>query len=234
MAGRAAKQPAFSHTRAIILLLKEAIKNPDIAYFHTLSAQDFPILDISEILTFFEKAPKNNLEYIGYRPVPIPAWKGNQGLDRFQFYHLNDYLNPKNKIHWLIIRTGVHLQKLLSIKRPYPKGFDQLYGGHVWWSLSRDSITYLLKYIDEHSDFINRFKHTHCSEELIFQTVIMNSPHAQNVVNNNLRYVEMQGASPKILKAEDYEKIINSDRLFARKIAKESTSLVEMLKKTEK
>ena len=220
---------AFSHAQAIILLLKEAIKNPDIAYFHTLSAQDFPIINISGIMDFFEAAYKQRLDYISYKTVPTPTWKGNQGIDRFQYYHLNDQLNPKIKFQWLIIRMVVLLQKFLRIKRPFPKGFDQLYGGHIWWSLSRDAVTYLLKYISENPCFIDRFKHTHCSEEIIFQTIIMNSPYAGNVVNNNLRYVEMQGSSPKILKAEDYEKIINSDRLFARKMAKESDCLVKML-----
>jgi len=220
---------AFSHSQAIILLLKEAMKNTETEYFHTMSAQDFPIHNISKIFSFFEEARRQNFEYISHKPVPTPTWKGDQGRDRFQYYHLNDYLNPKSKIPWIMIRIGVHLQKLLHLKRTFPEGFEQLYGGHIWWSLSRDVITCLLRYIADNPCFINRFKHTFCSEEIIFQTIILNSPYAKNVVNNNLRYVEMQGASPKILKAEDYEKLIHSDRLFARKMAKESAPLVKML-----
>ena len=222
---------AFSHSQAIILLLKEAIKNPEIEYFHTISAQDFPIFSISKILSFFEESKKQNLEYMSQRPIPAPTKKRHQVRDWFLYYHFNDHLNPKIKLQWQIIRMIVLVQEILHIKRHFPKGFEQLYRGHIWWSLSRNAILYLLEYINDNPSFVNRFKHTHCSEEIIFQTIIMHSPYAKNVVTNNLRYVEMQGSSPKILKSEDYDMLINSDKLFARKIAEESMPLVEMLKK---
>ena len=220
---------AFSHTKAILLLLKEAVKNQDIDFFHTMSAQDFPIYDISTILEFFKTAKQNKSEYIFCKEVPTPTWGKNQGLDRFLYYHFNDLLNPKIKIQWIMLRLLVKIQQLLKIKRPFPKEFNQLYGGHIWWSLSRESILYILKYLDDNPAFLNRFKHTHCSEEIIFQTIIMNSPFKDKVMYNNLRYVEMQGSSPKILTENDYVKIMSSDKIFVRKIGAESKLLIEKI-----
>ena len=220
---------AFSHTKAVLLLLEEAVKNKEIGFFHTMSAQDFPIYDISIILNFFKT--NNQHEYIFCKEVPTPTWGKQQGLDRILYYHFNDLLNPKRKIEWFILRFLVKAQQLLNIERPLPREFSQLYGGHVWWSLSRESVLYILKYLDDNPAFLNRFKHTHCSEEIIFQTIVMNSFLREKVTYNNLRYVEMQGASPKILTENDYEKITNSDKLFVRKVDAESKLLVEKITK---
>jgi len=68
---------------------------------------------------------------------------------------------------------------------------------------------------------LNRLKHSFCSEEIYFQTIIMNSPFSDKVINNNLRYIKWEyknGSMPAILDEEDYEEVEKSNQLFARKI----------------
>ncbi|MDR2683370.1 MAG: hypothetical protein LBB64_05820, partial [Dysgonamonadaceae bacterium] len=57
-------------------------------------------------------------------------------------------------------------------------------------------------------------------EEIYFQTVLLNSEYAKNIVNDNLRYVSWKNAreeSPAFLDNDDYEEIKMSNKLFARK-----------------
>ena len=56
-------------------------------------------------------------------------------------------------------------------------------------------------------------------DEFVFQTILMNSHFKNNVVSNHYRYIDWSagGPHPKLLDANDFEKMVNSDNLFARK-----------------
>ena len=58
-------------------------------------------------------------------------------------------------------------------------------------------------------------------DEMFVQTAIMNSPYADTVVNNNLRYTDWsesdQPGAPKTFTMKDYDAIVSSGKLFARK-----------------
>lgn len=98
--------------------------------------------------------------------------------------------------------------------------FGQLYGGDIWWSLDRACIEYVCDYLSANLQFLDRFKYTFCSEEIIFQTIIINSAFTPAVVNNNMRYVDMNYRnrnSPAILDKTDIPKLETSERLFVRK-----------------
>lgn len=77
--------------------------------------------------------------------------------------------------------------------------------------------------------------HTLIPEEFFFQTIIMNSPYKENVVEKNLRYTDWSGKNgsrPSFLDETDYEKIIKSGDFFARKI--DSNISDKLLKKIER
>ena len=56
---------------------------------------------------------------------------------------------------------------------------------------------------------------------MIFQTILHNSPHKVAIVNDNLVYTDWSagGASPKVLTMGDADKLLSSDKLFARKFS---------------
>lgn len=69
---------------------------------------------------------------------------------------------------------------------------------------------------------------TVCMDEIIFQTLICNSPFKKNIVNDNYRYIDWSDHSkgnnkgnPNLLLTKDYNKIINSNKFFARKFDNE-------------
>lgn len=59
----------------------------------------------------------------------------------------------------------------------------------------------------------------------------MNSPRKSCIIANNLRYIDWSVKSPpKFLDEEDFDKIINSKKIFCRKIdSRISEKLVKML-----
>ena len=66
---------------------------------------------------------------------------------------------------------------------------------------------------------VNFLKFTWGSDEFIIPTILMNSPYQNKIINENYRYIDWSegNVSPKTLTIGDYDKIINSDDLFARK-----------------
>ena len=62
------------------------------------------------------------------------------------------------------------------------------------------------------------FRMTWCVDEVFFQTILCNSHLSGTVVNDNLRYIELDpGFRPKVFKIEDGETLLSSGKLFARK-----------------
>jgi hypothetical protein len=127
------------------------------------------------------------------------------------------------------------LQKIIGFKRSISSIMPKIYGGSTYWSLSRACIEHVLDFTKQNKYVLNRFKYTLCPEEFYFQTIIINSGFAGNVINNNLRYIDWNyrnGNRPSVLDDSDYENILNSNAFFARKF-EYPISLV-LLKKIKK
>ena len=74
-------------------------------------------------------------------------------------------------------------------------------------------------FVDSHPDFMNSFRFTKSGDEMIVQMALINYVHPEHVKNTSLRFVDFQTGpeDPRILRLVDYERIIESGMLFARK-----------------
>lgn len=206
--------------KSLLFMSKEVLKNKDIEYVHAISGNDFPI----KTNKYFKNLLINNKgkEYIEYFELPVKErdWGKDGGMDRIWYYNLYDVFNAKTFSGKIAIRSLLKIQKLLKIKRNLPREIPKLFGGEMWWTLSYPCLKYVIDRTEQHPYFIERLKYSSCAEEIYFQTIIMNSPFKANVVNNHLRYIEWNqrnGNKPANLDETDYEKLINSDAIFARK-----------------
>ncbi|GAA4303609.1 beta-1,6-N-acetylglucosaminyltransferase [Nibribacter koreensis] len=226
------KWGGFSHLQAIVALLKESRNYSNFDFYHSLTGQDFPIKPISYILDYFLK--NGNSEFIEFRNLPTEKWP-NGGIDRLEFMHFNDYFNPKKKMFKTLNSFLLKFQEKINYKRTFILGFPQLYGGSTWWSLSGVCVNYILNYLNNNKWYYNRFKFSHCAEEIFFQTIIANSPLKDRVVNDNLRYIDWvfrNGNSPANLDLSDFDNLMKSKKLFARKFeGKIGQELLDKLKK---
>ncbi|WP_170179813.1 beta-1,6-N-acetylglucosaminyltransferase [Flavivirga rizhaonensis] len=210
-----------NHLKSILFLAGNALQEPDTQYFHLISGQDFPIKNTLQFKKMINSSKSK--DYLEYFEVPTKAWANeNGGLDRVQYYHLFDMLDAKKHIKWLW--WFVRLQKKFHFKRSIKNEIPKLYGGSTWWSLSRETLQYVVNYTNKNPYLINRLQYTFCPEEIYFQTIIMNSDYSKKVINDNLRYIDWEStrigkysASPAVLSSSDFEKIKASKKIFARK-----------------
>ena len=209
----------FNHLKSYLLLSEEALNNKENEYFHLITGQDFPIKDNQyfDKLLLSETDQKSN--YLDYFKMPTSRWF-NGGMHRLEFYNLYDLINAKTEPGRRLINFILKVQKKINIRRPI-KFAEQLYGGSTYWTLHRNCLQYVINFTKKNPDFYKRFKYTFCAEEIYFQTIIMNSEHSKNVINDNLRFIiwdNRKGGNPAFLNENDYEAIIKSNKLFARKI----------------
>ncbi len=186
----------------------ESIANSglDFDYVNLLSGADYPLQPSAEIHDFFARnGGKNFMEYYSvYR-----EW--TEAVPRLTEYHLTHYNFPGKYV------VQKWINRLLPA-RTMPAGLEPV-GRSQWMSLTMDAVRYILEYLSAHPEVVRFFKLTWAPDEIIFQTILYNSPFRSSLVNDNLRYIEWSKgqASPKVLTGDDLDKMAASGKLFARK-----------------
>ncbi|MCW5898847.1 MAG: hypothetical protein KIT10_06220 [Flavobacteriales bacterium] len=220
---------SLAHLKAILHLAETALKDPDTSYVHAISGSDHPLLPWERFASFFKE--RDVAGYLEHFPLPTPYWR-NGGLDRIGYWHPLDLLDIRKPGRQAWVDRFLRLQRAFGIERSW-KGLPPLHGGSTWWSLGRACMAHVLDRLAREPHLLRRFRHTRCAEEILVQTLVMDSPFAAQVVNDNLRYVDWHarnGGNPAVLDLSDLPKLETSGKLFARKVeAPVSNTLISAL-----
>jgi len=205
---------SFNLVMATLCLLKKAFFNGYKRYL-LISGQDLPIKTNESIRDFFENNDKN---YVNMIKIPrSDGWPDNmRGLTG---YHINNFWRGRknNKLGKLLIKIIKKLLYYLSMIKPRKINYD-FYGGSQWVNYTHDCVNKIFEFLKNDKNYIMRYRWTSCSDEIFFQTII-NGLCGLTIENANLRYADWTSGPefPRTLRVEDYEKIIRTDSLFARK-----------------
>jgi hypothetical protein len=178
--------------------------NPVPEHTILLSGQDYPLKSPPELELFFRQHSGQSI--VHHFALPSDDWRDeNGGLDRIRYWHFER------------LRYRTRQLRIPFLRRAFPRGF-QPYGGSSWCSLTADCLEYVVDFVGRNDRFVRFFKHALMPDELFLQTVILNSPLRDAVVNERLHYIEWPGgAHPATLGRDDFPKLAASDRPFARK-----------------
>lgn len=218
----------LNHLKAYLHLSEIALKEVENEVFHLITGQDYPLKSKVEFKKFFHD--NKHLNFMEFDKMPTSNWKDG-GMYRLEHYNFHDYINAKTYLGNRLHPRTYKIQKWLNIKRPIRFNL-QCYGGSTYWTLSKMVLQYVIDFTNKNPSFLNRFRFSFCAEEIYFQTIIMNSEHAKNVVDNNLRLIDWEsgkGGYPAFFDENDFEKLIESNKFFARKIDLNQTKLIAML-----
>lgn len=224
------KWGGYSLLRQILDLLRLAMQDESNGYFHMLTGQDILIKPLTELYQFFDANSERN--YLAYgKNLMLNPQKGYLlGLNRSQYYHLFDLLNYRgNMFHRQVEKYLVKAQQLFHIKRKWP--FPNYYQGSGWFSLNRMAVTEIMEWLLVNHKVV---EYTFAPDEVIFQSILLNSKTDYHVINDNLRLIlwNNQGeiGSPVILTEQHFAQIKSSHCFFARKIHPvKSKRLIELI-----
>lgn len=196
----------FSQVQAALEGVRTALDTRlEFDYVVLLSGQDYPIKSNEYIHKFFEES--NGKSYLEFFPLPNKVWKTeNGGMDRF--------------IYWNLYFLGRPRKVFPRFDLPYRKflGNFNVFGGSAFWYLARDCVEYINDYMQQEENYFKFWKYARIPDEAFFQTVLLNSPLKDQLVNDNFRYIVwVTTPHPEILRGANYEQLITSNKLFARK-----------------
>ena len=107
--------------------------------------------------------------------------------------------------------------KTLFFKRKNITGLEYNFGSS-WWTLTHSSVEWMLDYLERHEEVLDFFDNSICPDESLFQSLFMKTPYT-NTRENIKVYLDWTGENrhPKTLTINDYDTLMNSDFLIARK-----------------
>ncbi|MCQ2089718.1 MAG: beta-1,6-N-acetylglucosaminyltransferase [Fibrobacter sp.] len=216
---------SINHLVAFLNLISIAL-NSEIKYdyFHLITGQDFFATKPQE----FDQQIELGKSYVETHACPRPGWWG-EGYDILEYRSLATKHEVQRTKFWKIIEKFYYnIQKIFHLQKKLPT--YPIFCGSVYCSLYRDAAKVLIE-DDIAKDLLTRLKDSKCAEEVFIQTVLMNSTQRNNIVTDNMRYIDWSVKSPpKFLNESDFENIIKSKKFFCRKIDSSlSGNLTEML-----
>ena len=195
----------FSMIKATLKLINVARNNCNYDYYILLSGDDYPLKSLDELESFLMK--HREYSFIEYDKVE-EKWQNLRG--RYEKFRIFEKTNLVNNA----------VQKILNIfvnKRGMYRNM-QSYKGSQWWCLNSESIEYLLKYINDNKSVLRYFKHTNIPDEMFFQIILLNSHLSNKILNDNLRYILLEGTHAETLTIDNLKDLINAEnKFFARK-----------------
>lgn len=193
-------------------------------YYHLLSGVDIPLKKQDDIYSFFRDHLHKN--FISCKDAKDLSVYDYQRLSRFCF---------SNKVDRRIAGYLYGIQNRLGVDR-FKKYHYTFTRGNNWCSLTHDAVKYL---VSMEKTIVKMTRFSVCADEVYKQVLLYNSPFAETIYKNDkgetddLRLVDWKrrvNNSPHIFTIDDYEMIIASPKLFARKFdEKVDMEIVEKL-----
>ena len=187
-----------------ILLLKN-----DYSHINLISGQDYPIKPVELIQQHFFSNPDTT--FIHTASIADNEWE--DGKARFTKYSFGDFKVPGKYQLQAIANAILPLRKLPVGLKPY--------GRSQWLTITPVCAQYVIDYLKNNPHVKRYFKTIWAVDEVFFQTILVNSPYKNTLVDYNLRYIELDaGKRPINYTMADAEKLTATEALFARKFDK--------------
>lgn len=213
-----------SLVEATFNLLEYAKSKGNYDYYHFISGIDLPIKSNAYLLHFFEE--NKGKEFIGFDTYYTPDILKK----RLAYYHLiNGNLMKNNKRWYYVNQLIVKLQQIIGVSR---KGLYKEYrGGSNWFSITDALVTELLK---KKNVLLNAYRYTFCPDEAIIQSFVFNSSFYKNVYRLSkdgcMRHVVFDAyGSCQTWRSDQYDEIMSSPYLFARKFDEKDVELIDKI-----
>lgn len=220
----------ISFVETELALFESAHATEKYSYYHLISGVDLPIKNQDYIHNFFDV--NQGIEFIGFDPNIT----NYDQTDRVYKIHIatRHFKDPylKRKIWFFLDNTFVLFQKIIHYSA-FNKTEDYVIKkGCNWVSLTNECVEYVLS---QKKKILSRYKYAVCPDEIFLHTTIYNS-YLRNKINPQIdeyegcmRLIDWHRGNPYVFTKDDFQIIVNSDRLFARKFDQKDLEIVDLI-----
>lgn len=228
----------FTQCVMILRSMQWLLDNRDFDWVVYLSGQDYPCMPLAQIereLTdadcdgFLDANPVENRWWvIGgqrylYQYFTLPKFRG-WGRVQEMLHRRNERILAQGGVPRFVIpqekdrgfRVGYR-----PVFTPWRNGF-KCYAGSSWWTLNRRSIEYMVRFARQNHRLAHFYRRVQFApNESYFLTILLNNPELKLEVRRSKRFIRWshpETGHPDVLRADDFNEIVNSGCHFARKI----------------
>ena len=200
-----------SKIRSIILLLYRAFSNGGYRYYHLMTESDYVIKDQDYFHNFFKK--NDGKEFLDFMKLEKSTmWR----YDLYLFFE-NDIGRNSNYPDLYPIEKNLSKMQVQSNTHRISKEL-KYYKSEGVFSITSNLVEYVLNNLE----FIAHYFFNGCANDEIFlATLVMNSRFSHNIYSKKIRFIDWAnkatGAHPITFTCSQYDSIIESDCIFARK-----------------
>lgn len=207
--------------------LRESVKGK-YDYYHFISGQDLPLVSQDKMNEFFEK--NAGFEFVSLYKKEDIQWRVQELYKRICYWHLEELSlcfekKIMQKIVIIFAKICLKLQEILNITRNI--SIEDISFGKNWFSITHDFALYVL---EQQKEIEKKFSFTSCADEIFLQYIIQNSPYKEKIYQSNkdasLRFVDWNRGKPYIWELQDFDELVHSGYIFARKFSENKDRLI--------
>lgn len=210
-----------------LFLFENAANMGQYSYYHLLSGLDYPL----KSQDYIHKFCKDNYgkQFIGFDKNK-ESWTQRYQYKWFFTKHYKDKNLFKRAFFRTLTRCACFIQHIVGYKRDL--GYTEIMKGCNWLSLTDKFIEYLLS---QKEIVTSRFRHILAVDEIFIQTILWNSPFKNDIYDLNdeykscMREIDWERGTPYEWQIEDVNYLLNSEKLFGRKITSKNINLIKKL-----
>lgn len=203
-----------SQIQCELALLRRAVAC-ECDYYHLLSGADLPLHDMDYIDDFFKS--HRGQEFVDFCEIGSDMLQSTR--ERVSLFHPFQNMLGRNcrYVEWLSKR----FQRSMGVDR-LKEHAEVLAKGAQWYSITHG---FALWVVDQWAAYRRLFQYSWCADELFMQTMLMNSPFRENIwhpqadddYRSIMRLIDWKRGNPYVFHSSDYNELITSPMLFARK-----------------
>ncbi|HEX8605126.1 MAG TPA: beta-1,6-N-acetylglucosaminyltransferase [Pseudoduganella sp.] len=231
----------YSQVAAMRKLLEQAVQAGEHDYYIFLSGRDYPLHSHSHLLELLDRHPGRS--YMNFYALVDGTAMVNK-IRKHCFYDVYARF-PTRFVQRAVGRIVREVCSRLP-DRPFIAGMVP-YRGSTSWCISQKVARHIVEFMQDprNAEYIDFFRSVSCSDEVFFQTIVLNSPHAatlnlydvdghrphgemKNENKASLHYIDWNPTreDPAILVESDFEPMFASGKMFARKFDQQRSAAV--------
>lgn len=187
--------------------------------YHIISGTHLPLKNQDQMHAIFDTL--DNKEILSF--MNTDAREIDMKLRRYHFF-LRNFKNKNKKIerfNQFLWHVSLKLQSIFKINK---KEYQVTIKANNWVSLTHRAVSLVLK---NKATILHKMRWTFCADEFFIPLLLENNSSNFEMINySNLLFNEFENSNPRILTMADYNFLMHSDYLFARKFSEQDFEIV--------
>lgn len=212
-----------SQLKAEYVLWQESYKQGKYTYYHLISGTHFPLKSQDSLHRFFDSvANRIVLQKMEQGESEVDLKLKRISVCVKSYNSENQFMRKLSQFTW---KCFLRMQYICGYRRNKQYVFKK---SSTWCSLTEEAVAYMLSVKRE---VLRKYRYTFCGDEFFVFSELYDSPLKDQIYDyDKLLKCDFFRTGPIVYNSADYETLVGSDCLFARKFSASDLTIVDRLR----